>query len=192
MRISDGFGFPSTTYSPMRNSRGAHVRATADSLLKAARVLTPPVPVERLVSNHGLMVTQGNVPHGWGYFDPTAWAIRLSSDMFIETPANRNRRRFTLAHELGHCLLEHGEQSCWNLASLPEPTDPGDLDDFPNFEQEAHHFARELLLPRPWFLRDWKNDPDAERWERAYGVSRGTLLIVVMERHLLMTPRKRR
>jgi Zn-dependent peptidase ImmA (M78 family) len=43
-----------------------------------------------------------------------------------------------------------------------------ELDDLPDFEQEAHHFAREILLPRSWFLRDWKRNPDPARWERVY------------------------
>lgn len=176
----------------MRNSRGAHVRASVDRLLREARLKAPPVPVEQLVTDHGLAITEGKIPRGWGYFDAGAWAIRLSSELFVETPKNVNRRRFTLAHELGHCVLEHGEQSCWSLASLPEALELGDLDDLPNFEQEAHLFARELLLPRAWFERDWRSDANAARWERIYAVSRETLFIVINERNLLMAPRKRR
>jgi hypothetical protein len=48
-----------------------------------------------------------------------------------------------------------------------------------------------VLLPRPWFARDWRSDPQADRWERAYGVSRETLFIVLAERRLLMGPRRR-
>src|SRR5947208_3432229 len=147
-----------------RNSRTALVRASVDRVLKEAEVLAPPVPIEQLVAGQGLAITEGAIPRGWGFFDSGAWAVRLSSELFVETPQNRNRRRFTLAHELGHCVLEHGEQSCWNLASLPEALELDELDDLPDFEQEAHHFARELLLPRAWFQRDWRADPDAGRW----------------------------
>ncbi len=175
-----------------RNNRSGHVRANADRLLKEAGLAGPPVPIEQLVANQGLAITAGKIPGGWGFFDPGAWAIRLSDELFVETPKNRNRRRFTLAHELGHCVLEHGEQSCWNLSSLPEAMELEELDDLPNFEQEAHHFARELLLPRGWFQRDWMADPSAARWEQIYGVSRETLFIVVGERRLLMAPRRRR
>lgn len=175
-----------------RNNRSAYVRASANGLIKAASITDPPVPIEKLVTDQGLPITDGKIPQGWGYFDPGAWAIRLSSELFHETPRNKNRRRFTLAHELGHCVLEHGEQSCWNLATLAEPTQLDELDDLPDFEQEAHHFAREILLPRTWFSRDWKQDPDAARWELVYEVSRETLFIVIAERRLLMTRRTRR
>jgi Zn-dependent peptidase ImmA (M78 family) len=176
----------------MRNSRDAYVRAEADKLLKAAGIAGPPVPIDQLVASLGLSITKGEIPQGWGFFHPGTWTIRLSPSLYEETPLTRNRRRFTLAHELGHCVLEHGEQTCWNLASVAEPADLSELDDFPNFEQEAHHFARELLLPRLWLGRDWQHDPDPQKWERVYVVSRATLIIVLMERHLLMARRKRR
>jgi Zn-dependent peptidase ImmA (M78 family) len=176
----------------VRNNRSAHVRANANRLLKAALLTDPPVPIEKLVGDQGLAITEGKIPKGWGYFDAGAWAVRLSSELFRETPRNQNRRRFTLAHELGHCVLDHGEQSCWNLAALPEPMELDELDDLPDFEQEAHHFAREILLPRSWFLRDWKRNPDPARWERVYEVSRETLFIVLGERRLLMAGRTRR
>ena len=179
-------------YSPMGNSREGHVRAVAQQVLRDARVTVPEVPVQRLVGDHGLAITACDIPRGWGYFDPTAWAIRLAPGIMDETPANRNRRRFTLAHELGHCLLEHGEASCWNLGIAAEPSDLGEEDDFPDFEREAHHFARELLLPRPWLARDWAVNPNPEQLAKQYGVSRETLFIVLIDRRLLMRPVKRR
>jgi Zn-dependent peptidase ImmA (M78 family) len=175
------------------NSRALFVRAAATKLLKAADVSGPPVPIVQLITDQGLAITSGNIPDGWGYFDPGAWAIRLSNSILVETAATRNRRRFTLAHELGHCLLEHGEQPCWNLGSVPEPADLGQLDDFPDFEQEAHLFARELLLPREWFRRDWLVSQDVTHWVGVYGVAKETLFIVLAERRLLMShPKKRR
>jgi len=175
----------------MRNSRSAYVRSSALRLVREGSVKEPPVPIDQLVADQQLALTIGTIPQGWGYFDPDAWAIRLSSALLLETPQNRNRRRFTLAHELGHCVLEHGDQSCWNLGSVAEAEQLDDLDDLPDFEQEAHEFARELLLPRVWFLRDWKSDPNAERWTETYAVSRETLFIVINERRLLMAGRKR-
>jgi Zn-dependent peptidase ImmA (M78 family) len=174
------------------NRRGPYVRNLATRLLKDAAVTDPPVPVDELVLTQGLVITEGTIPQGWGYFDAQAWAIRLSSRLFRETPGNVNRRRFTLAHELGHCVLDHGERSCWNLGSLAEAVQLDDLDDLPDFEQEAHHFARELLLPRAWFKRDWLAEASPERWTVVYGVSRETLFIVLQERRLLMAGRKPR
>lgn len=149
------------------------------------------MPVEQLIADRGITITGGKIPNGWGYFDAARWAIRLSDSILLENAATRNRRRFTLAHELGHCVLEHGEQSCWNLSTVAEPSEVDELDDLPDFEQEAHMFARELLLPREWFRRDWLERPDANHWSQVYGVSWETLFIVLGERRLLMARRKR-
>ncbi len=175
---------------PRNSSRAAFVQAAALRVIQDAHLQVPPVPVEQLITDRGLAITGGKIPNGWGYFDAGAWVIRLSNAILVDTAATRNRRRFTLAHELGHCVLEHGEQSCWNLSTIAEPSEVDELDDLPNFEQEAHMFARELLLPREWFRRDWLDSPDANRWSQIYGVSRETLFIVVTERRLLMTRRK--
>ena len=175
------------------NSRSPYIRKVAKDTLKGVVPDTPPVPMDTLVAREGLAITESaNLPNGSGYYDPSAWAIRLSRDLFVEAPLNLNRRRFTLAHELGHCHLEHGDNSCWNLGFVAEATELEDLDDLPNFEQEANEFARELLLPRAWLGRDWETEASAERWMNSYGVSPGTFFIVLNERRLLMPRRKRR
>lgn len=176
----------------MRNRRDLFIRTAAERVLKQAGITAPEVPIEQLVRAHGLAVVEGQIPKGWGYFDPSGWAVQLSADLYREQAFNRNRRRFTLAHELGHCVLEHGQNSCWNLGLVAEVTDLRELADAPDFEAEAHLFAREVLLPRPWLERDWEQAPEADRWARIYGVSRETFFIVLIERNLLMQTRKRR
>jgi Zn-dependent peptidase ImmA (M78 family) len=175
------------------NSRSPYIRKVAKDALKGVVPNTPPVPIDALVAGVGLAITESaRLPNGSGYYDPGGWAIRLSRDLFVEAPLNLNRRRFTLAHELGHCLLEHGDTSCWNLGFAGEAADIDDLDDLPDFEQEAHEFARELLLPRLWLARDWQEEENPEGWASRYGVSRDTFFIVLQERRLLMPRRKRR
>lgn len=54
----------------------------------------------------------------------------------------RQRIRFTLAHEVGHLILQH----------------PGTGDEV--YEAEAHNFARYLLAPDPLVIRDSKFVPE--------------------------------
>ena len=54
----------------------------------------------------------------------------------------RQRIRFTLAHEVGHLILQH--------------PDTGDE----VYEAEAHNFARYLLAPDPLVIRDSQFDPE--------------------------------
>lgn len=83
----------------------------------------------------------------------------------------RNRRRFSVAHELGHYLLRHAEHFHLDLA-IPaawhgEP--PGyDWRD----ERAANHFAAELLMPEDFVRRAAsRHDTDARRLARQFLVS---------------------
>ena len=62
-------------------------------------------------------------------------------EIFInDTIKNRNRRRFTLAHELGHALLNH------NLDSIHYRN--SEIDHYTNIQEtQANIFARDLLMP---------------------------------------------
>lgn len=55
---------------------------------------------------------------------------RVVYEMFYDARANRRRMRYTLAHELGHILLNHRMEEPWE-------------------EREADYFASQLLAPRP-------------------------------------------
>lgn len=175
----------------MRNSRLPLIQKLAREALARSAITAPPVPIDDLVKTEGLAIFSGASRSGSGHFDREGWRVRLSGDLFVETPLNRNRRRFTLAHELGHCLLDHGGQACWELATLGETVSLKDVP-LPNYESEANAFARELLLPQPWLERDWLAKQDAAHWARLYGVSTATLFIVLDERQLLMQMRRKK
>lgn len=57
---------------------------------------------------------------------------RAAYELFYNARADRRRMRFTLAHELGHILLNHRQEESWE-------------------EKEADYFAAQLLAPRPVF-----------------------------------------
>jgi hypothetical protein len=76
------------------------------------------------------------------------------------------RRRFTIAHEIGHLLLGH---TC---------TDP-DIDSNP--EAEANQFAAELLMPLALLKIDYKAKPDSTYLAQKYIVSREAMILHLME-----------
>ena len=55
------------------------------------------------------------------------------------------RRRFTIAHEIGHLLMGH---TCSNSKEN-------------NSEIEANTFASELLIPTKFIKRDFREEPNA-------------------------------
>jgi Zn-dependent peptidase ImmA (M78 family) len=80
------------------------------------------------------------------------------------------RRRFTIAHEIGHLLLGH---TC---------TDP-DLDNDP--EAEANQFAAELLMPLAILKIDYKHERDLEKLAAKYIVSKEAMCLHLMECRIL-------
>jgi Zn-dependent peptidase ImmA (M78 family) len=83
----------------------------------------------------------------------------LKIELFAVEGPNRARERFTLAHELAHHLLGHGEHMAREYCdeedfvlhrrSLVNGTDIARL------EFQANYFAASLLMPRTYFLEDF-------------------------------------
>lgn len=55
---------------------------------------------------------------------------RVIHELFYDSSVRTPRGRFTLAHELGHIVLNHSCEEAWE-------------------EKEANHYAAQLLAPRP-------------------------------------------
>lgn len=100
-----------------------------------------PVPVESIAEDLlGLYVEKGEGLDCSGILLPAERRVVLRSD---ESPA---RRRFTLAHEVGHwvCQVKEGHEApVYCRAADVAPTANRAL------EREANVFAAELLMPEP-------------------------------------------
>lgn len=79
------------------------------------------------------------------------------------------RRRFTIAHEIGHLLLGH---DCVK-------------DDSTHNETEANIFAGELLVPTAFIKKDFPRLMDLKELSKLYRVSDQTLTIKLMDARLV-------
>ncbi len=79
------------------------------------------------------------------------------------------RRRFTIAHEVGHLMLGH-------TLDCGIDTDA---------EAEANQFAAELLMPLALLKIDYKITPDLEKLAWKYIVSKDAMCLHLMECHIL-------
>lgn len=87
-------------------------------------------------------------------FDPLVIQIYAS-----DTP-NRGRDRFTLAHELAHYLLNHGRylirEDCDDSDFALKRSSVVDGSDVTRMEFQANFLAASLLMPRAYFLEDFR------------------------------------
>jgi Zn-dependent peptidase ImmA (M78 family) len=132
-------------------------RRKAIELLRIGRVKRPPVPVERLVATAGATLRHepfAGELSGTVYRRPDGNAVIGVNS--LHSPA---RKRFTIAHELGHLFLHKDEelhvdeQSPIGLrtAISSKAIDPNEI--------EANQFAAELLMPQEFLITDLESLP---------------------------------
>jgi len=146
-------------------------RNIARNLLKNAGATTIPISLYVIVgymkTRHDLMVVRSS-------FDKIDGMLAIPDDgpptiaFNLERPWVR--RRFTIAHEIGHYLLGHGGHDETNVHA----------------EKEANQFAGELLMPLAIIKVDYKKDNDLDKLAEKYIVSKEALCWHLMDCRLLM------
>jgi Zn-dependent peptidase ImmA (M78 family)/DNA-binding XRE family transcriptional regulator len=140
--------------------QASHPAQAAEELVEKAGVKRPPIPVEKLAEMCGVLVLERKSPQelsGLVFEYDDAAVIGVNADHHV------NRRRFTIAHELGHYLLEHHDRFHIDV-------EEGELlgHDW-RAERAANDFAAELLMPRRFVIDAFKKTHDpgllAQRFE---------------------------
>lgn len=162
--------------------RSTRIWREARELLARFEIQAPPVPIQRLARGCGARIVL--VPGSEDNID--GFLFRDGSEVVIGVNRDRAlvRRRFTIAHELGHlCLHEQGQVHVdrgfrvrLRSGVSSEGTD--------REEMEANRFAAEILMPID-FLRhdlerqefDLADDKEFRSLARRYGVSTQALAI---------------
>ncbi|MCX6743115.1 MAG: ImmA/IrrE family metallo-endopeptidase [Candidatus Parcubacteria bacterium] len=113
------------------------------TILKSLEIKEPPIPLEKVANFFTIKV----VPYK--NFPENISGTIVNEDGFIAIGINSNkpitRQRFTIAHELGHFLLNHDIGSKLIDENFDKPI---------NIEMEANDFAAELLMPRDFLKKD--------------------------------------
>lgn len=143
------------------------IRELAEGLLDDANVDAPPVPVERLVRTRGALIRPQSYDDkisGFLYRDHDRTVIGVNSDH------HPHRRRFTIAHELGHALLHKGivdevhVDRAFQVKMRDERSSQGtDIE-----EREANLFAAELLMPVRFLEQDLSDVDPVDLLDEAF------------------------
>lgn len=145
----------------LRKAKGSPA-AVAWGILRDLRIQDFPIDPRRIASELGIALWEKELP---GTYDGclmqvgNAWGILINASVRSET-----RRRFTIAHEIGHYLLEHDisrhcsldEQLNTLLTEQEQGAEQARAQKQAYFlsEQRANRFAVELLMPTPIFMTD--------------------------------------
>ncbi len=164
-------------------------KAEVESLLKAVGVSGPPVPVTKIARHLGAFVKEhpySGQLSGMLARDGDSWVIGVNS---LEAPV---RRRFTVAHEIGH-LVYHPRQSPHVDRAFPMRfRDSKSSEGTDRYEVEANRFAAELLMPETFLLKDFSERDESKdvdeivEWLAArYRVSKQAMTIRLTNLRLL-------
>lgn len=143
------------------------IRSSVRALLEKYRIVSPPVPVEAIARAEGILVRYQ--PFEGRERSLSGVLFRLGGTIIIgvnslEVPA---RRRFTVAHELGHYFLGHLDQVVHvdekiplTLAPVYKFRDERSQNGTVVEEVEANAFAAELLMPEEFIARELRRFED--------------------------------
>lgn len=170
------------------------IQRLVDTLLPVAQ---PPVPVEQIAERLGIHIV----------YDPFDEKPALSgmlvreagpSLMVVNAGHARTRQRLTIAHAIGHFLLDEFKR-VWvdQGVGLTQQVRFRKTANFAYTEEEvrANKFAAEILMPTEWVCRDvdalnaqgvdWEEEGAIHELAQRYAVSHHTLLIRLLQLRLL-------
>jgi Zn-dependent peptidase ImmA (M78 family) len=144
------------------NPRIGVARMIARKLIADAGIEKPPVLLGPIIN---FLKKESNLTLKAWDFPKSIDGIHLLDENVVVIGYNQNvnyfRKRFTIAHELGHFLLKH----------LIKEHEINLYDKDPQ-EKEANAFAAELLMPTDFIKPDFKGKPNIELLSMKYLVSR--------------------
>ncbi|HSR88793.1 MAG TPA: ImmA/IrrE family metallo-endopeptidase [Candidatus Udaeobacter sp.] len=122
------------------------IQAKVRKILTHFKVTEAPVPVEQIAEKMNIQISYApSVEYSGILIRKNGGAL-----MGINTEESPARRRFTIAHELGHFFLES------TTAVSIDYRDNNNRPDKTIFEKRADDFAANLLMPKQLLLNDFR------------------------------------
>jgi Zn-dependent peptidase ImmA (M78 family) len=162
--------------------RRKYIQNLASNLIAKSKTDRPPVPVESIAREKGVIVSKRRVESnvsGFLYRN----ASKRRPVIGVNIAHHPNRQRFTIAHELGHFLLHAGD-----VVHVDDPVNHRDERSGQGTdvqEVESNLFAAELLMPVQFLREDLQrfgtldllDEQKVESLARKYGVSNQAMAV---------------
>ncbi len=159
--------------------RTKHVKEMAKKVLAECGITEPPVDLKRIVEVKGFVYMEVDT------FPDNVSALFIAKDgksyALVNARHHPNRRRFSLAHELGHIILRHNVEDLEEVSTMDTPPESSDSVPRDAREKEANMFANALLMPLEMLKKEHaKKGADIETLANTFSVSQEAMTIAVM------------
>ncbi len=161
--------------------RLSHAAKMAQKLVSEAKIKSPPVDLDIILANLKLNKMEHDFPKdisGIFFRENELTVIGINKSMY------ENRKNFTVAHEIGHYVLGHHLDTYVDADAVADSRYDSTCRN-PIQEQEANHFAGELLMPAEMLNEDFKRNKDTKALASKYEVSEQALWIRLMKLKLV-------
>ena len=157
----------------MKRARRSEIEQRAKEVLSQHGLYSLPVDPVRLANKIGVKVNNAK-------FADDAWAALIAkrnhvARIFVEQSDPPYRKRFSIAHELGHHFLHLPEegQIVDKRADMFREREPavGPISEDRIREIQANWFAAALLMPADLVRAEWNKNPSMKHMARLFNVS---------------------
>jgi Zn-dependent peptidase ImmA (M78 family) len=145
----------------------------AEDLLEENFILEPPVDVYELARLNGLEIIEKKFPKEQSHISGFVTIDNGINRMYVNLNDAPSRRKFTVAHELGHWLLHSEELEKNPNRSILFRIAIGELNKDP-LEKEANIFAANLLVPLK-LLNKYRDNKTIEQLSELFNVSKDVI-----------------
>jgi Zn-dependent peptidase ImmA (M78 family) len=162
--------------------RKALVESRAMRALADAGIDRPPARLDAIAASNALVIRRGvDLPPGQqAVFD------EVRGEILVSVRRTGWAERFSIAHEEGHALMEHGSRACFEGSPSYEAVAIDEADTGVDFEAEADAFADELLIPKAWLRTAVIDDGLTIAELRTRFEATGEVLFIALERNRLL------
>jgi Zn-dependent peptidase ImmA (M78 family) len=141
--------------------RRKRIRQIVDEILNRHGIDAPPIPIQDIIEQEAITIANRAVED-----DVSGFLVLTNGKSTIGANKNhpQNRRRFTLAHELGHYFLHVNSDDRLRVDRRSQVMLRSNLssEGEDNEEREANLFAAELLMPQSFLRNDWVDLQDTD------------------------------
>lgn len=148
----------------------------AKSLLTETDLLSIPVDVYKIAQYKGFSLFQHQLDHGVSGLivanDKVIRGFNSKKVMVVNESDSPLRKRFTIAHELGHYVLAGSPEQCYAHR---------DVGDYGQEERDANRFASALLMPKEDIMKE------VARVKEKYPLAPNSFIIVEIAQAFLVS-----